>query len=101
VKVKSPRKGARFARTLKILAEARDDQRIVRVDLYVDKRLVDRDTRAPYQQTWTAPKRLSHGSHSITARAYDSAGQSEAHSVAITRVKQTGAGAKGKRRGRR
>jgi hypothetical protein len=104
VKVKSPRQGTRFSRTLKVLAEAADDQRIAHVDLYVDSRLVDRDTRAPYQETWSVPKRLSYGSHSITARAYDSAGQSNAHSVGVKRVKDTAAGAtpkRGKRRTRR
>ena len=100
VKVKSPRQGARFTRTLKILAEAGDDKRVTRVDLYVDRRLVDRDTRAPYQETWTVPKRMSHGAHSITARAYDSAGQSEAHSVGVTRVKASTAAAKRKHRKR-
>jgi hypothetical protein len=87
VKVKTPKQGRRFARALRIEAEASDDQRIARVDLYVDGRLVDRDTRAPYQETWTVPKRLSYGSHSVTARAYDSAGQSGAHSVGVTRVR--------------
>ena len=101
VKVKSPRQGARFTRTLKILAEAGDDNAIARVDLYVDKRLVDRDTRAPYQETWTVPRRLSYGSHSITARAYDSGGQSDAQSVGVTRVKQAGAKVRSKRRHRR
>jgi parallel beta-helix repeat protein len=88
VKVKSPRQGKRFTRSLKIVAEAVDDERIARVDLYVDSRLVDRDTRAPYQETWSVPKRLSYGSHSITARAYDSAAQSGAHSVGVTRVRK-------------
>jgi hypothetical protein len=101
VKVKSPRQGARFARTLKIVAEAGDDRSIARVDLYVDSRLVDRDTRAPYQETWTVPKRLSYGSHSVTAKAYDSAGQAGAHSIGVTRVKGAKAGAKGKRKHRR
>ena len=97
VKVKSPRQGARFTRTLKIVAEAGDDRGVARVDLYVDRRLVDRDTRAPYQETWSVPRRLSYGSHSITAKAYDGGGQSEAHSIGVTRVKGTNAGAKGKR----
>jgi hypothetical protein len=87
VKVKSPRRGARFTKTLRIAADARDDGRIARVDLYVDRRLIDRDTRAPYRETWSVPKRLSYGSHSITARAYDGTGQSDAHSVGVRRVR--------------
>jgi hypothetical protein len=82
------------------VAEASDDKGITRVDLYVDKRLVDRDTRAPYQETWTVPRRLSYGSHSITARAYDTAGQSGAHSIGVTRVRGTAAAAK-RKQGRR
>jgi hypothetical protein len=97
VKVKSPRQGARFTRTLRIAAAAGDDDRIARVDLYVDRRLVGRDTRAPYQERWTVPRRLSYGSHSITARAYDSAGQSEAHSVGVTRVRASRTAAHRKR----
>jgi hypothetical protein len=97
VKVKSPRQGARFGRKLRIVADAGDDRRIERIDLYVDSRLVDRDTRAPYQETWSVPRRLSYGSHSITARAYDDAGQSGAHSIGVTRVKSTTTGAKRKK----
>ncbi|MGH2980090.1 MAG: Ig-like domain-containing protein, partial [Solirubrobacterales bacterium] len=97
VKVRSPRQGARFTRALRILAEASDDERITRVDLYVDRRLVDRDTRAPYRDTWTVPRRLSYGSHSITARAYDSGGQSAAHAIGVKRVRNATAAAKRKR----
>jgi hypothetical protein len=97
VQVTSPRQGARFTRTLRIRADAQDDHGIARVDLYVDSRLVDRDTRAPFQETWRVSKRLSYGSHSVTARAYDRAGQSQSHSIAVTRVKSGKAGAKGKR----
>ena len=103
VKVKSPRQGTRFTRRLTIVAEAVDDGGVARVDLYVDSRLVDRDTSAPYSETWAVPRRLSYGSHSVTARAYDGAGQSEAHSIGVTRVKSTKAGATSKRgkRGKR
>ena len=97
VEVTSPRQGARFRRTLRIVAEASDDRRIDRVHLYVDGRLADRDAGAPYQETWRVPKRLSSGSHSVTARAYDSAGQWSADSVGVTRVRASSAKAKGKR----
>ena len=97
VEVTSPRQGARFTRTLRIVAEASDDRRIDRVHLYVDGRLVDRDTRAPFQETWRVPRRLSYGSHAVTARAYDSAGQAAADSVGVTRVRASSAKAKGKR----
>ena len=97
VEVTSPRQGARFTRSLKIVAQASDDRRIDRVHLYVDGKLVDRDTRAPYRETWRVPKRLSYGSHSVTARAYDSAGQAAADSAAVTRVRPRSAKAKRKK----
>jgi parallel beta-helix repeat protein len=103
VKVKSPRQGTRFTRRLTIVADAVDDGGVARVDLYVDSRLVDRDTSDPYSETWAVPRRLSYGSHSVTAKAYDGTGQSEAHSIGVTRVKSTKAGVKSKRskRGKR
>jgi len=97
VEVTSPRQGARFTRSVKIVAQAQDDRRVARVHLYVDGRLVDRDTRAPYQETWRVPKRFAYGSHSVTARAYDSAGQSAADSVGVTRVKASKAASKRKK----
>jgi hypothetical protein len=88
VELTAPSDGATFRRTLRMSARATDDKRIARVDFYVDARLVDRDTAAPYQESWRV-SRLAYGRHTVTARAYDSAGQLDADSVAVKRVRRS------------
>ena len=85
VEVTSPASGAEFAKTLRLTASAKDDKRVTRVDFYVDKRRVDRDTKAPYQETWRV-RNVEYGAHTVTARAYDSAGQLDVDTVAVRRV---------------
>ena len=83
-------------------ATAKDDRKVARVDFYVDSKLVDRDTSAPYQETWRV-RRLGYGRHTVTAKAYDSAGQLDADSVSVRRVRDVEAAAKaqGKRSAKR
>ena len=69
------------------------------MNFYVDKRLVHRDSLAPYEDTWHV-SRLAYGTHVVTAKAYDSAGQLDADAVAVKRVRQT-ARASAKRHSRR
>ena len=87
VEVTSPANGASFGRTLRVTASARDDKRVARVDFYVDKRRIDRDTSAPFQETWKV-RDLAYGAHTVTAKAYDSAGQADADSVSVRRVRR-------------
>jgi hypothetical protein len=86
VEITSPASGASFGRSLRMAASAEDDKRVVRVDFYVDKRLVARDTSAPYRETWRVRK-LGYGAHTVTAKAYDSAGQQDADAVPVRRVR--------------
>jgi large repetitive protein len=86
VEITSPGDGASFRRTLRISASAKDDKRVGKVDFYVDRRLVDRDTTAPYRVTWRVRK-LAYGTHTVTAKAYDSAGQADADAVSVRRVR--------------
>ena len=81
MEVTTPRQGASFGRKLKVAASAKDDKKVKSVSLYVDGKLVDRDTSAPYRDTVNA-RRLSYGTHTVTAKAYDSAGQIDADSAA-------------------
>ncbi len=99
VEVTAPSDGATFRSTLRITARAKDDRSIAGVNFYVDKRLVHRDTLAPYEDTWHV-SRLAYGTHVVTAKAYDSAGQLDADAVAVKRVRQT-ARASAKRHSRR
>jgi hypothetical protein len=106
VEITGPRDGASFRRILRMSAAAKDDKRVARVDFYVDSRLVDRDKTAPYRETWRV-RRLGYGSHTVTAKAYDSAGQVDADAVSVRRIrgvvaaKSKGRGAKRKTRSRR
>ena len=97
VEITSPGNGASFRRTLAMSASAKDDKRIARVDFYVDSRLVDRDTSAPYRETWRV-RNLGYGPHTIVAKAYDSAAQVDADAVSVRRVRG-GVEAKSKGRG--
>ena len=77
-------------------ASAKDDKRVARVDFYVDSKLVDRDTAAPYRETWRVRK-LGYGPHTVTARAYDSAGQLDADcGVGAARARRGGGESKGR-----
>jgi hypothetical protein len=106
VEITGPRDGASFRRILRMSASAKDDRRVARVDFYVDNRLVDRDTTAPYRETWRV-RRLGYGTHTVTAKAYDSAGQADADAVSVRRIrggveaKPNGRGAKRKTARRR
>jgi hypothetical protein len=98
VEITGPDAGDSFRRTLRMSATADDDNHVARVDFYVDSKLVDRDTKAPYRETWRVRK-LNYGSHTVTAKAYDSAGQVDADSVSVRRVRG-GVEAKSKSKGR-
>ena len=93
VEVTSPDSGDLFAKTLRMAASASDDKRVTRVDFYIDKRLVGRDRAAPYRDTWRV-RQLAYGPHTVTARAYDGAGQLDEDSVAVRRVHSTTLSAK-------
>jgi hypothetical protein len=86
VEITDPDDGDSFRRTLRISAQAKDDKRVARVDFYVGSRLVDRDTSAPFRETWRV-RRLGYGAHTVTAKAYDGAGQADADSVSVRRVR--------------
>ncbi len=99
VEITGPSTGASFRRALRMSAAATDDDRVTRVDFYVDSKLVDRDTAAPYRETWRV-RRLGYGTHTVTAKAYDSAAQVDADAVSVRRVRG-GVEAKSKGRGKR
>jgi hypothetical protein len=85
VEVTAPSSGAWFERRLRISAAATDDRKVSRVEFFVDGRLIDRDTSAPYRETWRV-RGLKYGVHTVTAKAYDTAGQLDADAVSVRRV---------------
>lgn len=63
--------------TILLNASASDDLDVDRVDFYVDNRLVSTITAAPYIRLWDA----SVGTHTLTIKAYDLAGNESQASV--------------------
>ncbi len=54
-------------------AAASDDRRVDKVEFYVDGSLVGSSTAAPFSYTWNSAL-VANGGHTVTAKAYDDAG---------------------------
>lgn len=85
VAITSPANGATWAGDLTIKASASDDQRVVRVEFWVDGRYLKSDSGAPYAWKYGGWKKLPRGAHSVEARAYDAAGLSARHAITVFR----------------
>ncbi len=73
VSLTAPTAGATLSRTVTLSATASDDVSVTRVEFYVGGTLVGTDTSAPYSVTWDST-RVANGTHILTAKAYDAAG---------------------------
>jgi hypothetical protein len=82
VDLTSPASGSLSGRELRLAARAGDDHGIHHVEFWVDRTRVARDTRAPYTARYDV-RELRAGSHKVTVRAYDSAGQLATDSVTV------------------
>jgi len=80
VSISSPTTAASISGSVTISANASDDTGVTRVEFSVDGSLIATDTSAPYSTTWNAEASLL-GLHSITAKAFDAAGNSSANTV--------------------
>jgi hypothetical protein len=87
VDLTAPASGSLAGRELKLTARARDDRGIDHLEFWVDKTRVARDAKAPYTARYDT-RSLRAGSHKVTVRAYDTAGQLATDSVTV-RVKAT------------
>jgi hypothetical protein len=66
------------------------------VEFLVDGKRVTTDYRAPYRSTWKL-KRAAYGKHTVTVRAFDSAGLRASASTSVTRVRYLSAAANKRR----
>jgi hypothetical protein len=80
VKITAPTAGARFGKSLALEASASDDVRVAKVEFRIDGRLVATDSAAPYSSS-VSTRKLSDGTHTISATAYDDAGLKTSTSV--------------------
>jgi subtilisin family serine protease len=73
VSITSPANGATVSGTVTITANATDDVGVTKVEFRVGDAVVAEDTSAPYSVTWDSTT-VADGSHVISAKAYDAAG---------------------------
>jgi hypothetical protein len=85
VSITSPINGAKISGTsATISVSATDNVGVTKVQIYIDGSLAATDTTAPYSYKWTTRK-VSSGSHTITAKAYDAAGNVGSASITVTK----------------
>ncbi|HMJ33998.1 MAG TPA: Ig-like domain-containing protein [Baekduia sp.] len=92
----APTEGSTFSSRLaySATAVAPQDATVKRVEFWFDANRLARDTAAPYTYSWKVPSSTKSGPHTVSARAYDSAGR--VASVATTVMRTTGATAAAK-----
>jgi Bacterial Ig domain len=91
VSVTAPINGATVTGINQLSSTASDNVGVVKVEFLIDGNVVGTDTISPYTYSWNTTT-TTNGSHSITARAYDAAGNvatSSAVSVTVSNVPDT------------
>lgn len=83
VTVTSPANGNTVSGTTTVTASASDNVGVTSVEFRVDGSLKATDTSAPYSFNWDTTT-ASDGSHTITANAFDAAGNSGSDSISVT-----------------
>ena len=81
------------ASTISVTATATDNKGVSKVEFYVKNNstgavgLLATDTSSPYSASWPVPTQL--GYYTLTATAYDAAGNTASHSVVVLRTDST------------
>jgi hypothetical protein len=89
--ISSPTAGSTVSGTVTITAAASDNVGVTKVEIYVDGALRTTDTTSPYTWSWNTTT-FANSSHTITAKAYDAAGNiGSAANVSVT-VNNAGGG---------
>lgn len=71
--ITAPAAGATVSGTTTVTASASDNVGVTKVEFYLDAALKSSDTAAPYSWSWNTAS-TPNGSHSLTSKAYDAAG---------------------------
>ncbi|HEY5152229.1 MAG TPA: Ig-like domain-containing protein, partial [Mycobacterium sp.] len=82
VELTAPANGATVSGPTAVTASASDNVGVTKVDFFVDGTLAASDTTAPYGFAWGSAT-VTDGSHQLTAKAYDAAGN-DATSTTVT-----------------
>jgi exonuclease III len=88
VSITSPAAGATVSGVVAVSAAASDDRGVTRVEFVADGALVGTDTAAPFEASWDT-RVLTNGSHSLQARAYDTAGNAVSTALRTVTVANT------------
>lgn len=82
--ITAPTAGSTVSGTVTITASASDNVGVTKVEIYVDGALRTTDTASPYTWDWNTTT-FANSSHTITAKAYDAAGNiGQAANVSVT-----------------
>mgnify|MGYP001609209025 FL=1 len=82
VAIISPVNGATIGSSVTIKVSATDNVGVAKVEIYIDGTLKVTDTTSPYTYKWNTRK-VATGSHTITAKAYDAAGNTASTIVSV------------------
>lgn len=84
VTLTAPIEGATVSGTVALTATATDNTGVAKVEFYDNSSLIASDTTSPYQASWSSLP-APNGTHLITARAYDAAGNvsSDSNTVSV------------------
>lgn len=83
VSLQNPGQGQMVKGNVSMKAAASDNVGVRKVSFYIDGALYKTDTSAPYSVSWSSRK-WSNGSHTITAWAFDAAGNASQDTHAVT-----------------
>ena len=73
--------------TVNVTATAADDGRLEKVEFLLDGAVKATDTAAPFEYAW-ATGSAANGAHTLTAKAYDDAGQATTSAATVVSVEQ-------------
>jgi len=83
VSITSPASGASISGTVDIAANASDNIAVSSVKFSIDGTVVGTDISSPYSFAWSTTS-ITTGVHTVTATAYDAAGNTSSHAINVT-----------------
>ena len=89
--ITSPAAGATVSGTTAVSASASDNIGVTKVEFYLDGVLQSTDTSSPYSWSWTTTS-FADGSHSLSSKAYDAAGNNGSSASVSVMVANTTTG---------
>ncbi|MCX6141867.1 MAG: Ig-like domain-containing protein [Ignavibacteriales bacterium] len=88
IAILSPANNASVQDTVLIQAQATDDIGVVKVEVYIDAVLASNRTSSPWQYAWITTSLVPLTAHTISAKAYDAAGNIGTSSTVNTTIQQ-------------